>query len=101
LAVTASSNMDMRDHHLGRIVTVNTSGDGSQTDVGTLIRRLLLFDKCTVESNLLREVPDLVCAFGEDGLRELVDSGALSFVVDAMTAGQVGQTSNLKSTEKR
>ena len=38
--------------------------------------------------------------FGEDGLRDLIESGAVSLVVDAMTAGQIGQT-DLEITRRR
>ncbi len=70
-------------------------------DVGALVRRLILFERCTVESIRLTEIPALVAAFGVDGLLELLDSGAVALVCDAMTAGQIGQTAGLRATIKR
>src|ERR1700734_1096166 len=97
---TRSSNVDIRDHHLGRIASVGPDSTVVSVDVGTLIRRLLLFERCTVESVLLKEVPTLVRVFGEDGFRDLLDAKALALIVDVATAGQVGQTSSLKSAQK-
>jgi hypothetical protein len=65
------------------------------------VRRLILFEQCTIESIALKEVPALVATFGPDGLLKLLDSGAVRIVCDAMTAGQVGQTAALKSAARR
>jgi|NGEPerStandDraft_6_1074524.scaffolds.fasta_scaffold159542_1 hypothetical protein len=92
--------MELRNHHLGRISTpIGTTGD-VQVDAGALIRRLLLFERCTVESIGLKEIPVLVDVFGYAGIRSLIESGALQFVMDAVTAGQVGQT-DLEVTRRR
>ena len=42
--------MELRGHHLGRISTPIGSNGKVQVDVGALIRRLLLIERCTVES---------------------------------------------------
>lgn len=61
-------------------------------DLGTLVRRLILFETVTIESLRLREIPFLVRAFGLEGLRELLDSGAVRIICDAMGTAQVGQS---------
>lgn len=93
--------MEPRDHHLGRIATPVPGQDQVDVDVGALVRRLILFERCTIESNRLREIPSLVAAFGADGLLELLDSGAVRIVCDVMTAGQIGQTAGLRATVNR
>ncbi|MPY33226.1 hypothetical protein FNH09_18735 [Streptomyces adustus] len=94
--------MDIRERHIGPIT--REAGDGGTTvtvDVGALVRRLLLFEHCTLESNHLREMPALVRTFGVDGLQTLLDSSALSIVCDSLTVGSVGQLADLRVTEAR
>jgi len=93
--------VDPQGHHLGRIATQDSGGARVDVDVGALVRRLILFERCTVESIRLIEIPALVAAFGVDGLLELLDSGAVRLICDAMTAGQIGQTAGLRATVKR
>ncbi len=93
--------MEIRDHHIGRIATQTPGSDVVDTDVGALIRRLLLFDKVTVESIRLKEIPWLINAVGADGLIELLDSGALEIVCDALTVGQIGQAEGLEASVRR
>jgi hypothetical protein len=95
-----ASGIELREHHLGRIFAQESAGSDIEVDVGALVRRLLLFEHCTIESNLLKEIPALVQVFGEEGLRDLIETGAVSLVVDAMTAGQIGQT-DLEITRRR
>ncbi len=51
----------------------------SNVDIGTLVRRLILFDRTIVDSVQLREVPILARTFGKAGFVELIDSGLLRF----------------------
>lgn len=44
-----------------------------------LVRRILLFDKVTLETAGFREVPAMVKVFGYDGLMTLLESGVLHF----------------------
>ncbi len=70
--------MELRERHIGPIAT--RSGEGVsevRVDVGALVRRLLLFEHCTLESDGLVEIPRLVKAFGFRGLMELLESGGL------------------------
>jgi len=52
-------------------------------DIGSLVRRLILFDKTIVKSVRLREVPTLVRTFHRAGFTQLVNSGLLRFTCDA------------------
>ena len=58
----------------------------TNVDVGLLVRQLLLFDKVIIRSIRFRELPVLVKAFGQSGLRALVDSGLLHFFCDQLYA---------------
>jgi hypothetical protein len=69
--------------------------------VGALIRRLLLFEHCTLESDYLVEIPRLISVFGFKGLMELLESGALSIICDYISVGSVGQAQGLKVTRAR
>ena len=93
--------MDIRERHFGRIATEDGDADQVVVDVGALIRRLILFEQCTIESILLKEVPALIAVFGAEVLLKLVDSEVVRIVCDAMTAGQVGQLAALKITKDR
>jgi hypothetical protein len=85
--------VDIREHHFGRIASETPRQDGSiDVDLGALVRRLILFETVTIESLRLTEIPFLVGAFGAEGLRELLDSGAVRIICDSMGTGQVGQS---------
>jgi hypothetical protein len=62
---------------------------------------LILFEQCTIESIMLKEVPALISVFGVEGLLRLLDSGAVRIICDAMTVGQIGQTAILQSAAAR
>jgi hypothetical protein len=93
--------MDIRERHFGRIATEDGDPKTLVVDVGALVRRLILFEQCTIESIMLKEVPALIAIFGVRGFLTLLDSGAVRIVCDAMTAGQVGQLAFLKTTANR
>jgi hypothetical protein len=94
--------VDMREHHFGPIAAELPGPDGSvAVDLGALVRRLILFETVTVESIRLKEIPSLVGAFGATGLRELLESGAVRIICDAMGTAQIGQTAGLKATVER
>jgi hypothetical protein len=52
----------------------------SGVDIGSLVRRLLLFDRTVITSFRLKEVPFLVRTFGKAGFSELLNSGSLGFL---------------------
>ncbi len=93
--------VDPQSRHFGPIATPSGDADALRIDIGSLVRRLILFEHCIVESNRLREVPALVATFGVGGLLELLDSGAVGVLCDALTFGQVGQIPWLGASEIR
>jgi hypothetical protein len=70
--------MHVRQSVLGAIGTYSGKHVTS-VDVGSLIRRLILFDRVVAKSFRLREVPFLVRTFGTDGFSSLLESGLLQF----------------------
>ena len=70
--------MHVRQSVLGHISTAS-GRHLTSVDVGSLVRRLILFDKVVARSFRLKEVPLLVRTFGVDGLSHLLESGLLSF----------------------
>lgn len=75
---------------LGPIADFERTGRGdigiTNVDVGLLVKRLVLFDKVILRSVRFRELPALVKAFGESGLRALIDAGLLQFFCDQLYA---------------
>jgi hypothetical protein len=69
--------MNVRQSVLGE-VAVRSGLRLSAVDIGSLVRRLILFDKVIVKSFRLREMPVLVRAFGKDGFGERVRIGLLT-----------------------
>lgn len=76
--------MDIRQSVLGEILK-RSRNQVTGTDIGALVRRLLLFDVVVVKSARLREVPSLVKAFGTRGLTELINTGILKLVCEWTT----------------
>src|ERR1700730_2289535 len=70
--------MHVRQAVLGQISTASGGHLGS-VDVGSVVRRLILFDRVIVKSFRLKEIPFLIRTFGVDGLSRLLDSGLLCF----------------------
>jgi len=70
--------MHVRQSILGP-VAVQSGRTVTGIDVGTLVRRLILFDRTIIKSLGLHEVPFLVRAFKSTGLTELVNLGLLGF----------------------
>lgn len=61
--------------------------DNGEFDLGGLAERLLLFERVTLRSNRLTEIPILVRAFGVMGLTTLLNQGALRFDSNAYGVG--------------
>jgi hypothetical protein len=93
--------VDTRDRHIGSIASQISNSAEVNVDVGAIIRRLILFDHCTIESILFKEMPVLISLLGAEGFIELLNSGSVEIICDAQTAGQVGQTAILKSSIAR
>jgi hypothetical protein len=93
--------MDIRERHFGRISADEIDGGNLAIDIDVVVRRLILFEQCLIETDMLKEVPALIDVFGARGLLELLNSGVVRVICDALTAGQVGQTIGLESTARR
>lgn len=92
---------EIRERHLGRIASAAEPDMAVEVDVGALVRRLLLFEHCILESDRLKEIPTLIAVFGVQGLLDLLDDGALAIVCDASTIGEIGRTAGLEPTLSR
>lgn len=90
--------MEIRDRILAGIATSTSDDSTVDVDITTLVHRLVLFEQVVVKSTRLKEVPALVKVFGEDGLRDLLDSRVLRLTCEAMTIGQIGQIPSSSST---
>jgi hypothetical protein len=93
--------MDIRERHFGPIVTCTTDGHVISVNLDALIKRILLFDHCYLESNLLREIPAMAKTFGYSGLMRLLEDPHFQIISDALTAGSVGQTAGLQIASRR
>ncbi|MFI5102102.1 MAG: hypothetical protein ACHP9V_01900 [Terriglobales bacterium] len=76
--------MNVRQSVLGE-VAVRSGLRFAGVDVGSLVRRLILFDKVIIKSFRLRETPVLVRAFGKEGFGELIKLGLLRFSCEFTT----------------
>lgn len=65
-------------------------------DIGGLIRRLILFEKAIVKTVRFKDLPALVHAFGESGLRELIKEGLLQFSCESINVVTDVQTNGLR-----
>lgn len=66
-------------------------GEVDQLDYQSLIERLILFDRFTLSSNALQEIPHLIRAFGYDGTRALLKSDRFRIHCDLAAVTQIGQ----------
>jgi len=71
------------------------SNEGNFLDLQSLINKLLLFNTFILYSPNLREISDLVRAFGFEDTLLLLSSGALKICCELRLIGQVGQTEGL------
>lgn len=69
--------VDIRERHYGRILP-----DSGDADVGALVRRLLLFEDCTLESGRLREIRPMLNVFGFDGVIGLLECPDFHVICD-------------------
>lgn len=93
--------MNPRDRNFGPIASLNPDGSLRKVDVGSLVRRLVLFEHCLLESMALREIPVLIQVLGYEGLMALLNDPHFEIICDGLTAGSIGQTGPLRITEER
>ena len=89
--------MGFQDNHFGRIANVDPANLEVSVDIGALVRRLILFETCILDSQRFREMPRLVETFGADGVLHLLETGALRIVNDQM----IPANANLERDEKK
>ena len=77
--------MELRERHLGPITTRSDGGSEVRVDAGALVRRLLLFEHCTLESDglvsgIIERVKDLAADDGKtvsSWIRDVVEREVL------------------------
>jgi len=79
----AGEIIEIRQSVLGEIA-IHSGAQVSSVDVGTLLRRLLLFDTVVVKSVRLREISTLIRTFGKAGFLQLLNSGVLQISCETM-----------------
>jgi hypothetical protein len=85
-----SPAIEIRDHLVGPCAQ-RIGDDEVVVDVGAVVRRLVLFERYTLRTVRMLDIPALVSAFGEGGLRALLADGCLRVHCDVLTMGSVGQ----------
>jgi hypothetical protein len=91
----------LQNHLLGSSAEINPIIKDVDADVGSILRRLLLFDKYTLDSIRLLEIPAIVRRLGIDGTIALLRSGSLRLYLGAFSVAQVGHATILKSRAKK
>jgi hypothetical protein len=78
-----SSPIQIREHLVGPCA--HLIDEEVVVDVGAVVRRLVLFERYTLRTLRMRDIPALVRGFGEGGFRALLDDGCLRIHCDALT----------------
>lgn len=84
--------MDVRARVLAPCAVLHLDTDVVEVDRAAFLRNLLLFDTHVVQSFGLREVPQLVDAVGYQGLRKLLNEGAVQFHPFRLFAGNLDRS---------
>jgi hypothetical protein len=77
-----------------------SAGTPTAMDIGSILRRLLLFETVILYSNRLQEIPALVNALGYDQTLELLGSGILRIHCHQLLVTQTGQAGIARSNQK-
>lgn len=87
----------------GQCASVITSTGGHQIefDIDIFLQRILLFEKYTLSSIRLKEIPFLAKYLGIKGLHNLLESNAIEIHCQPLSIGQVGQTTAIKSIAEK
>jgi hypothetical protein len=93
--------MESRDRLLSRVATLDATADTVEVDVSGLVHRLVLFDQVVLQSIRLKEIPDLVRAFGADGLRRLLECEVLRVSCDGVSVANTGQAGILETRRQK
>ncbi len=82
-------------------IVPNPRNELIEFNAGLFLQRLLLFDNVTLDSIRLKELPFLGQLLGTKGLLTLLDSGFFKIHCEALTMGQIGQTTVLRSVAEK
>ena len=93
--------MELRDRLIGPVASLAADHETATVDFGDLVRKLALFDEVILESIRLKEFPLFVQKFGYAAVKELLESGRMLIHCDALTIGQIGQTTILESRARK
>jgi hypothetical protein len=80
--------VDIRQRLIAPFASVSHPGDIISVDLAEFVLRLILFEKYIVQSVRLREFPQLLQAFGLAAVHELLASGAINILCEALTLGK-------------
>src|SRR5579859_3774762 len=84
--------MEIRKRLFSQHTSIVTDHDHPLVDIGGFVLNLLLFEKLILESACLVEFPAFLRVFGEEGLMQLLSSGAFDIQCESVVTGQVGQS---------
>jgi hypothetical protein len=84
-----SARIEVREHLVGPCARL-VDDERVLVDVGSLVRRLVLFERYTLRTIRMLEMGELVRAFGDGGLRALLADGCLRIHCDLLTMGSTG-----------
>ena len=85
---------------IGHAIKILDGTESQPTDIGEILTNLLLFEKYTLHSIRLREIPDIVKTFGIEDTIQLIKSNSFEIYLDSATTAQTGQATILKSREQ-
>lgn len=89
MSCVSSGSIEVRNHLLGPCAR-RVDDERVVADVGSLVRRLVLFERYTLRTVRMLEMRELVRAFGEGGLRALLADGCLHIHCDALSMASTG-----------
>lgn len=92
----------LHDNIYGRCANIlGNSNDQIEFDIDLFLQRILLFENFTLETIRLKEIPLLAEKIGIDGLILLLECDFFKIHCEALSIGQIGQTSVLKSVQEK
>lgn len=89
------TRLSIRERHFGPITQLDGKGDIESVDVGALVRRLILFEGCSLVSIRHKELPDLIRIFGVHGVLRLLEEPGFEIIDDILVTGTLNLTPEL------
>jgi hypothetical protein len=88
-------HLTIQQRHFGPIAQLGSDGNVERVDVGALIRRLILFDHCSLVSVRFKELPALIRIFGVHGVLRLLEEPGFEIIDDILVTATVGLNPDL------